>query len=102
MDTISPIQAADVIRVGTSALGRFAAQPKSFATTAFKSALAGVNALADAVTGSGTTGLNSDYADLIQMQIETQKQMFLTSMYSNIEKSKHETQMAAVRNVRVG
>ena len=53
------------------------------------------------ITG-GIAGVNGDYASLIQQQIEVQKQMMLTSMISNVEKSKHETQMAPVRNIRVG
>ena len=47
-------------------------------------------------------GLDPSYQALLEKQIEVQQQMQQVSMYSNIEKSKHETQMAAIRNVRVG
>ena len=46
--------------------------------------------------------MNGQFQDLISVQLDAQKQMMLVSMVSNIEKSKHETQMAAVRNIRVG
>ena len=78
-------------------LTRFAAEPRSGVSGFFKNLLS-------TVTGSASqmVGINPEYAALINKQIETQTQMQLVSLYSNIEKSKHETQMAAVRNVRVG
>ena len=48
------------------------------------------------------TGIMPEYMALINAQLEAQRQMQLVSLYSNIEKSKHETQMAAVRNIRAG
>ena len=48
------------------------------------------------------SGIDPMYIDLINKQIEAQQQMQLVSFVSNIEKSRHETQMAAIRNVRVG
>jgi hypothetical protein len=47
-------------------------------------------------------GVQGEYAELLNKQIEMQQQMQLVSMFSNIEKSRHETQMAAVRNIRGG
>lgn len=54
------------------------------------------------VLGGASGEIGSQYQDLITLQLEAQKQMMLVSMVSNVEKSKHETQMAPVRNIRVG
>ena len=82
-------------------LTRISPEPRSSLSSGFWNVLSGVSSLLNGA-GSTFTGLNSEYAGLIQLQLETQKQMMLMSAYSNIEKSKHETQMAAVRNIRVG
>ena len=52
-------------------------------------------------SGADITGISGNYQPLIEQQIQLQEQMFLVSMQSNIEKSKHDIQMAAVRNIRV-
>ncbi len=41
------------------------------------------------------------YQDLIDKQIETQQELQQVTFTSNIERSEHETRMAAIRNVRV-
>lgn len=51
--------------------------------------------------GEDLLGVSSDYQPLLNQQVELQEQMFLVSMQSNLEKSKHDIQMAAVRNIRV-
>lgn len=58
------------------------------------------SALGGAVPTS--VGIEPEYASLLSEQLHQQEQMQLVSLYSNIEKSKHETQMAAIRNVRAG
>ena len=85
----------------SGSLTRISPEPKSGLPLSFSGILSGVSSLLSSASGA-FPGLNSDYAALIQIQLETQKQMMLMSTYSNIEKSKHETQMAAVRNIRVG
>ena len=53
-------------------------------------------------TTSGTTlDISPEYRDLIAMQMQVQQEMLNVTMVSNIEKSKHESRMAAVRNIRV-
>lgn len=44
---------------------------------------------------------NSDFKELLGIQIAAQRELQAVSMVSNVEKSKHEAQMAAVRNIRV-
>lgn len=83
-------------------LGRFSPEPVSRNGGSFNAVLRGLDA---AVSGAGSVvggGMDPQYAALLAAQIETQQQMQLVSFESNIEKSKHETQMAAVRNIRVG
>jgi len=44
---------------------------------------------------------SGDFSELLQMQIDAQKEMQSTTMISNVEKSIHESKMAAIRNIRV-
>ena len=62
-----------------------------------------VSAIKSVISDTSTPllGINSEYAELINKQMEMQEQMLLVSMVSNIEKTTHETKMAAVRNIRV-
>ena len=100
MEGVTQIPQLDGLKLASSALVRFAPQPKSFGNIDFQALLATLGSVTGAVTGEG--GLSSEYQTLLQEQLEVQRQMFLMSLYSNLEKSRHETQMAAVRNVRVG
>jgi hypothetical protein len=50
------------------------------------------------LVGSG----GEDLTQLLNMQIQIQREMQVVSMISNIAKSQHEMEMAPVRNMRVG
>lgn len=86
--------------------GRFMPEPKSRYDNLFGNLLQVASSVASQVTGSISNSpigrVDPLYVDLINKQIEVQQQMQLVSFHSNIERSKHETQMAAVRNMRVG
>ena len=58
---------------------------------------------ASALTGNNNSlvDVSPEYRDLIQQQIETQAELQQVSLYSNLERSQHETRMAAVRNIRL-
>lgn len=87
-------------QIVSQGLGRFIPEPKNGVAAPFKSVLSSV---ANSLSGSTVfPGVDSQYAELLNKQIEMQQQMQLVSMFSNIEKSRHETQMAAVRNIRTG
>jgi hypothetical protein len=43
-----------------------------------------------------------DFQSLLNAQMEVQRVMAMVSMESNISKSRHETEMAPIRNLRVG
>ena len=86
-------------------LEKFAAEPASRAGRVFRSVLDGVGSGLAAVAGAGTrlfAGLPLSYQELLVRQLEMQEQFQSVSLISNIEKSKHETQMAPIRNIRVG
>jgi len=87
--------------IETGALGRFIPEPRSRAGQIFRSVLNGVSSMFGRAAG-GIAGIDPGYQELLNRQIEAQQQMQLVSLESNIEKSKHETQMAAIRNIRVG
>ena len=79
-------------------VSRFIPEPQSRVANLFSGVM---RAVAGTVV-PGASGINPEYQDLISKQIEVQEQMQLVSLVSNVEKSKHETQMAAVRNLRAG
>ena len=60
-----------------------------------------VNTGMDAI-GTLVGGGSSDLTNLLNMQIQIQREMQTVSMISNIAKSQHEMEMAPVRNMRVG
>lgn len=84
-----------------STLSRFIPEPKTRASTSFSSVLGGVGGALGQAAGA-VTGIDPSYVDLLNKQVEIQTQMQLVNFHSNIEKSKHETLMAPVRNIRVG
>ncbi len=57
------------------------------------------------LTGNGVGGvpteIGGDFMELLELQIQTQLELQTVSMVSNVEKSEHESKMAAIRNVRV-
>lgn len=61
----------------------------------------GASLASSLVPGGDVLGMNN-LTDLLNMQIQIQRQMQVISMASNIEKSRHETEMAPIRNMRVG
>ena len=56
--------------------------------------------LASGDSGSNVVGISAEYQALIEKQIETQMELQQVTFTSNIERSKHESRMAAIRNVR--
>lgn len=85
--------------VDSNGLGRFIPEPKTSASVSFRTVLSGAAALIKGGVGAAT-GVEPLYQSLLDKQIEMQLQMQLVTLESNIEKSRHETQMAAIRNVR--
>ena len=87
-------------------------EPSSGGMGVFRDILGIVNSVGNSILGAATGGLFSSVGsasavvsdsnnELILAQIEMQREMQVTSMISNIEKSKHEARMTPVRNIRV-
>lgn len=83
------------------ALARFIPEPRSRLTETFNSFLQGGASLVGKAAGA-VMDLSPDYKAMLEKQMYVQQQMQVLSMESNVEKSKHETSMAVVRNLRVG
>jgi hypothetical protein len=83
-----------------TSLSRFIPEPKSSRAFSWSNVLTKLTeTAAQGVTGaySGEMNLN----DLLTQQMAMQREMMIVSMISNVERTKHETQMAPVRNMRV-
>ena len=99
IDTIAAVVQGGA-QIVSQGLGRFIPEPASSVVAPFKAMLSSV---ATSLSGGSVfPGVDTQYSDLLNKQLEMQQQMQLVSMFSNIEKSRHETQMAAVRNIRAG
>jgi hypothetical protein len=81
-----------------SGMKLFGAEPRSSLAQGFRSVLSGVGSALG--TASSIAGVDPLYSDLLSQQMEMQKQLQLVSLHSNVEKSRHESKMAAIRNVR--
>lgn len=82
-----------------TSLGRFIARPRNRLGNAFGKVMQVASA---AVSSAGAiSGVDGDYAAILQQQMEMQRQMMTVSMISNVERTRHETNMVGVRNMRV-
>lgn len=82
-------------------LNRYLPEPSSSGVGMFRDVLDGARSIATTAVGGVSSAASGDFAALIDKQIESQKEMQTTTMVSNIEKSKHESKMSAIRNIRV-
>ncbi|MCB0338940.1 MAG: hypothetical protein KDD53_05015 [Bdellovibrionales bacterium] len=93
---------AKIQKIGASimsnGLGRFIPEPKN-KVGGFSGVLRGLTDAASGVAKS-VVSLDPSYEALLNKQIEVQQQLQAVSMESNIEKSRHESKMAAIRNIR--
>jgi len=57
--------------------------------------------LARTALGASVPGFPSaDFAELIAVQLEVQRELQTTTMVANVEKTRHESKMAPIRNIR--
>ena len=97
------------ITPSSTAAGSYLPEPAVAATGAFqdfmdiaRDVVSGVFERLPAVIGEVPTGATGSFAELINAQLQAQIEMQTTTLVSNIERSKHESKMAAIRNIRVG
>ena len=66
--------------------------------------LRGLAGVARSVLGgvqSSQVGVSPEYQNLIETQMKLNQEMMNVSLFTNIERSKHDARMSVVRNVRV-
>ncbi|MDZ4786367.1 MAG: hypothetical protein SGJ02_09865 [bacterium] len=83
-------------------LMRFIPEPKSSIASTFGTVMRSVAGAVSGESGRSVVSLEPSYQSLLEKQIQLQEQMQIVTMESNIEKTKHESKMAAVRNFRAG
>ena len=86
--------------VGNSAL-RYLPEPATKGVGVFRDVLNLAKSVGEEVVGGVDTVATGSFGELIQVQIDAQKELQSTTMVSNVEKSKHESKMSAIRNIRV-
>ena len=67
----------------------------------FKDVMNAVTNVGGSTVGGVPGDVFGDFESLINKQIEIQREFQSTAMVSNIEKSRHESKMSAIRNIRV-
>ncbi len=85
-----------------SGLTRYTPVPETESSSGFSEVLGAVGdtlATVGGVAGS-VFGMQSEFQNMIGLQIYWQQQMQKVTLTSNIIKSEHETKMSAIRNVR--
>ena len=85
---------------GATNLLRFVPEPQSKVAATFGQVMQTVGQVASGATAA--VGIDPSYQALLQRQINMQEQLQMVTMESNIEKTKHESKMTAVRNFRAG
>lgn len=107
MDSINKVQQAQTETFNydnfdSSGLTRYTPIPETESSSGFSDVL---NTVGDTLSTVGNVagsvfGMQSEFQDMIGLQIYWQQQMQKVTLTSNIIKSEHETKMAAIRNVR--
>jgi hypothetical protein len=82
---------------------RFAPEPRNSLGSWFTAAGTAVASTASTLAGVGSSVIDgSSITTLLNQQIQIQQIMQTVSMASNVARSQHETEMAPIRNMRVG
>ena len=98
---VTPSSPVDSTSSQASGLNSYYPEPTTTGMGVFQDVLSVVKTAAREIGGVPFEATGS-FAELIQAQIQAQIEMQTTSMISNIERSKHESKMAAIRNIRMG
>lgn len=89
----------------TTRMQHFNAEPQSkyrnSITSNFKDIVSSALKTAVGAAGSAAGVDVGNYQGLIDQQLQLQKEMMNVSLVSNLNRTEHETRMAAVRNTRV-
>ncbi|MEY4669880.1 MAG: hypothetical protein RL518_2579 [Pseudomonadota bacterium] len=107
MSTLHSIRSASDgswgIAVGESSLMRPAPEPRNSLGSWVSTAGGAMASTASTLVGIGSSVIDgAGITNLLNQQIQIQQVMQTVSMISNVERSKHEIEMAPIRNMRVG
>ena len=93
----------DLLRIAsvTGKLASYLPEPATKSGRVFGDVVNVVRSIGNAVVGGVPASASGDFAALIELQLAAQREMQSTTMVSNIERSKHESKMAAIRNIRM-
>ncbi len=100
--------APDVVRPslqggGAASLGtQYLPEPSTTGMGMFRDVLQSVSGYAGDIVSAASGANVGGFDQLIAAQIQSQLEMQQVSLISNVEKSRHESKMAAIRNIRVG
>jgi hypothetical protein len=81
---------------------RYAPEPRNSSGGWARAAQAVSDVGSSLLSGTSVFGNAADITGLLNKQVEIQMIMQVVSMESNISRSKHETEMAPIRNMRIG
>lgn len=93
MDSSFVRSAAAATLAGIRSASRYLPEPVARGVD-FAASLARANSLE-------TEAIGGDTQELINRQIELQQEMLQVTLYSNLERTRHETRMAPARNIRL-
>ena len=96
-----PITTLSNISQATQGIAQYLPEPATQGVNIFNDLMSAVSNIAGGEVGGVPSMLGGDFLDLLKLQIQTQIELQSVSMVSNVEKSKHESKMAAIRNIRV-
>ncbi|MCB0344217.1 MAG: hypothetical protein KDD66_03835 [Bdellovibrionales bacterium] len=85
-----------------STAARYLPEPATTGVGLFRDVMNAASSLGGSDKSALELGVSGEFSHLINLQLDAQREMQQTTMVSNIERSKHESKMAALRNVRVG
>ncbi len=102
MDNVNQVSAPKFVANISSRVAQYLPQPASTGVGMFQDVMDMVKAVGSGITGGVEQMGVGNIQDLLNQQMETQLEMQTISLTSNIERSKHEAKMAAIRNIRVG
>lgn len=84
----------------TSASDGYTAEPAVTGTGMFSDVMDAVGTVAEAGMSGIPLGMAGEYGPLLALQLKMQQELEATTLLSNIEKTKHESKMASIRNIR--
>jgi hypothetical protein len=100
LDQSTPLVPSTASSAAADSAASYLPEPSSTGMGLFQDAMDIARTAAGEI-GGVSLDATGGFADLIQAQIQAQMEMQTTTLVSNLERSKHESKMAAIRNIRL-